>query len=465
MLFNTVQYFVFLAVVLVAFYASFPSSRKPLLLLASYFFYMSWNPKFIPLLLTLTLVDFIAAILIETVRPDRRKFALILSLVANLGFLAVFKYYNFLAGNLAELFGRPESAFFLAIVLPLGISFHTFQSMSYVIDVYRGDQRAIRNLLDYALFIAFFPQLVAGPIIRAREFFADLFAWRLPTAEALQQGAFLVLLGLTKKMALADQFAKVADAYFRDVNAAPGMLSAWSGTLAFAMQIFFDFSGYTDIAIGCARVLGFHFPLNFARPYLAASIADFWHRWHMSLSRWLRDYLYIPLGGNRHGQLHTYRNLMLTMLLGGLWHGASWNFIIWGGYHGLLLSIGRLIHEARGVVERPPLAGLHPLRVLATFLLVCIGWVFFRATTFADSVSVLCQMFSTQAGVWLLERRHLYFILVSLALAVIEERWNVFDRIMRAPRWAKVGAIAALLLWLEIFAVTDKSIPFIYFQF
>jgi len=465
MLFNTVQYFVFLAVVLVAFYASFPSSRKPLLLLASYFFYMSWNPKFIPLLLTLTLVDFIAAILIETVRPDRRKFALILSLVANLGFLAVFKYYNFLAGNLAELFGRPESAFFLAIVLPLGISFHTFQSMSYVIDVYRGDQRAIRNLLDYALFIAFFPQLVAGPIIRAREFFADLFAWRQPTAEALQQGAFLVLLGLTKKMALADQFAKVADAYFRDVNAAPGMLSAWSGTLAFAMQIFFDFSGYTDIAIGCARVLGFHFPLNFARPYLAASIADFWHRWHMSLSRWLRDYLYIPLGGNRHGQLHTYRNLMLTMLLGGLWHGASWNFIIWGGYHGLLLSIGRLIHEARGVVERPPLAGLHPLRVLATFLLVCIGWVFFRATTFADSVSVLCQMFSTQAGVWLLERRHLYFILVSLALAVIEERWNVFDRIMRAPRWAKVGAIAALLLWLEIFAVTDKSIPFIYFQF
>jgi D-alanyl-lipoteichoic acid acyltransferase DltB (MBOAT superfamily) len=465
MLFNTVQYFVFLAGVLVAFYAASPSSRKPLLLLASYLFYMSWNPKFIPLLLTLTLVDFMAAILIETVRPDRRKFALILSLVANLGFLAVFKYYNFLAGNLAELLGRPERAFFLAIVLPLGISFHTFQSMSYVIDVYRGDQRAIRNLFDYALFIAFFPQLVAGPIIRAREFFADLFAWRQPTAEALQQGAFLVLLGLTKKMALADQFAKVADAYFRDVNAAPGMLSAWSGTLAFAMQIFFDFSGYTDIAIGCARVLGFHFPLNFARPYLAASIADFWHRWHMSLSRWLRDYLYIPLGGNRHGQLHTYRNLMLTMLLGGLWHGASWNFIIWGGYHGLLLSIGRLVHEARGAVERPPLAGLHPLRVLATFLLVCIGWVFFRATTFADSVSVLRQMFSTQAGVWLLERRHLYFILVSLALSVIEERWNVFHRIMRAPRWAKVGAIAALLLWLEIFAVTDESIPFIYFQF
>jgi len=465
MLFNTVEFFAFFAVVLLAFYLAPKSWRKPLLLASSYFFYMSWNPVFILLLLVLTVIDFVAGILIEAVRPERKKLALLMSLAANLGFLGFFKYYNFLATTLASLMGRPANEFFLSIVLPVGISFHTFQSMSYVVDVYHGRQKAVRNPLDYALFIAFWPQLVAGPIVRARDFFRDLFAWKAPADEELQSGAFLVLLGLTKKMAFADQFAKISDSYFNNLAAHPGSLSAWSGTIAFAMQIYFDFSGYTDIAIGCARILGFHFPVNFARPYLATSIQDFWHRWHISLSLWLRDYLYIPLGGNRRGKLKTYRNLILTMLLGGLWHGASWNFVIWGGYHGMLLAIGKLLPESRKGKPRSLALIFSPLAVVVTFGLVCIGWVFFRAATLQDSLFVLQQMFGGAKGVWLLKRWHMWLMAASLIVATLEEKWEMLDRLPKAPRWAFVCSVVAVLLCLEVFSVIDEKIPFIYFQF
>ena len=304
MLFNTPQFFVFLAVTLGLFYVSPKPLRRWILLIASYFFYMSWNWRFAPLLLSLTAIDYGAAIWMESVEePRRRKLFLVLSLAANLGFLGFFKYYNFLAGMLAEALRGDAHAFALSIVLPLGISFHTFQSISYVVDVYRGEQKAIRDPIDYALFIAFFPQLVAGPIVRAREFFADYYQWAPPVSEERLRGVLWILLGLAKKMALADQFAQIADSYFQNLAAHPGAPAAWSGVGAFAMQIFFDFSGYTDMAIGMALLLGFHFPINFRRPYLAFSITDFWHRWHISLSRWLRDYLYIPLGGNRHGSL------------------------------------------------------------------------------------------------------------------------------------------------------------------
>ena len=252
-----------------------------------------------------------------------------MSLAANLGLLGFFKYYNFLAANMALLLDRPPDSFAMHIILPLGISFHTFQSMSYVIDVYRGEQEPVRNPIDYALFISFFPQLVAGPIVRAREFFADLYHWRhAHPARNASRGVLLVFLGLAKKIIFADQFAQIANAVFRRPGA--GIRACFRrgpGPSPSGIQIYFDFSGYTDMAIGMALLLGFHFPVNFRRPYLASSITDFWHRWHISLSRWLRDYLYIPLGGNRHGTLMTYRNLMLTMLLGGLWHGASWNFV------------------------------------------------------------------------------------------------------------------------------------------
>jgi alginate O-acetyltransferase complex protein AlgI len=462
MLFNTVQFFVFLGVVLALFYGAPRFLRKYILLGASYYFYGSWNVKFIALLLTLTAIDYTAGILIErTPAGPRRKLLLILSLGANLGFLGFFKYFNFVAANLALLFQRPENAYAWDIVLPLGISFHTFQSMSYVIDVYRGEQKAVRNVVDYALFICFFPQLVAGPIVRARDFFRDLWDWHAPAADEISRGLFLIALGLTKKMALADQFAKVANDYFGNVAANPGAITAWSGVLAFALQIYFDFSGYTDMAIGMAALLGFRFPVNFRRPYLAGSVTEFWRRWHISLSTWLRDYLYISLGGNRHGAWKTYRNLLLTMLLGGLWHGASWNFAIWGGYQGALLSAER----ALGVAKNRAPWWMRPFATLLTFALMLIGWVFFRAANLRESLGILGQMFGGAPGRVLLEPWHIVLMAAALLVALVEEKWEWIERAMRAPDLAYSCAMAAMLFCLELFAVTDAAIPFIYFQF
>jgi alginate O-acetyltransferase complex protein AlgI len=385
---------------------------------------------------------------------------LVWSLAANLGFLGFFKYFNFLAANLALLLHRPANAFALDIVLPLGISFHTFQSMSYVVDVYRGEQSAIGNPVDYALFISFFPQLVAGPIVRARNFFADLYKWRPPTSTELSHGVLLLLLGITKKVALADQFARISDGYFKSVATQPGALTAWSGAFAFCMQIYFDFSGYTDMAIGMAELLGFHFPVNFRRPYLASSLTDFWRRWHISLSTWLRDYLYFPLGANRHGELYGYRNLMITMLLGGLWHGASWNFAIWGGYHGAMLCMERMTGLAK-----LKSASLYPLRALATFGLVLIGWVFFRAATLHDSAFVIGQMFSTRPGTWLVPLWMMSLIGASLVFAVLEEKRSWFEKLAAGPAWAYACAAAVLLMCVELIGVTDIAVPFVYFQF
>src|ERR1700685_2082977 len=400
MLFNTPQFFVFLAIVLILFYTAPRSWRKYILLAASYFFYMSFIPKFILLLLSLTAIDYTAARWISaTQSPRSRKIALITSVAANLGLLGFFKYYNFFASNIAHLLHRPENAFALSLILPLGISFHTFQSMSYVIDVYRNEQEPITNPIDYALFISFFPQLVAGPIVRAREFFGDLYHWKRPSSDDVLRGLLLLFLGLAKKMVMADQFAQIANGYFQNVSKQPGMGPAWSAVIAFGIQIYFDFSGYTDMAIGMAKLLGFHFPVNFRRPYLASSITDFWHRWHISLSRWLRDYLYIPLGGNRHGRLMTYRNLMLTMLLGGLWHGAAWNFVIWGGFHGAIqvlyrsLGIDALLERrtffSSGVIL------LHFGAWASTMALVMVGWVFFVAHSLPDTFTVLRNLWGT----------------------------------------------------------------------
>jgi alginate O-acetyltransferase complex protein AlgI len=424
---------------------------------------MAWNAKFIALLLILTAIDYWAGLWIQKTTEPRRIWALWISLAANLGFLGFFKYTNFLIDNLAWLAGVPPAGYHLAIILPLGISFHTFQSISYVVDVYRNEQKAITDPIDYALFIAFFPQLVAGPIVRAYEFFGDLYFWRAPWAEEVQRGAVMILTGLVKKIVLADQFAGVADRYFNAVAGTPGTAAAWSGTIAFAMQIFFDFSGYTDIAIGCALLFGFHFPVNFRRPYLAHSITDFWHRWHMSLSRWLRSYVYIPLGGNRRGTLLTYRNLILTMLIGGLWHGASWNFVIWGGYHGTLLAVERLLGINREA--ELPRSHLRPARTLLTFFLVSIGWVFFRARTLGDSLLTIHRMFAFEKGAGLLEHRHLAFIAITLVLAIWEEKRQVLARLAAAPVWVHALGVALVLGAIEVFGVTDQSIPFVYFQF
>ncbi len=462
MLFQTFPFFVFLAVVLTLFYTAPKAIRKYILLAASYYFYMSWNARLGVLLVTLTLVGYGAARWIEGGTPARRRLALIANLAANLGILGFFKYYNFFAENLAVALGQPVDSFFFSIVLPVGISFYTFQGMSYVVDVYRGDEKAIRNVFDYALYISFFPQLVAGPIVRAGEFFATFYDWKSPTAGAIHRGCLLLILGFTKKVAFADQFALVADAYFKDPSAQPGMLTAWTAVFAFALQIFFDFSGYTDMAIGMARLFGFEFPVNFMRPYLAWSVTDFWRRWHITLSRWLRDYLYIPLGGNRGGPWRTYCNLMLTMLLGGLWHGASWNFVIWGGLHGGYLAAERAVFGRRW---DKPSALVYPLRAAFTFVLVLIAWVFFRAATLADSRLVLTQMFAGAPGASLLEAHHLVLAGVSICAALAEEHLQWFERAAAAPVWVFSIVAGLLLFCVELFGVLDETIPFVYFQF
>ena len=463
MLFCTAPFFVFLAVVLAAFWFSPPAWRKWILLAASYFFYGCWNPKFIPLLWALTAIDYSAALWIQHVESGRRKLILALSLTANLGFLGFFKYYNFLASNLAWAMGKPAGSFFLAIVLPLGISFHTFQSLSYVVDVYRRQQKPIRNLLDYALYIAFFPQLVAGPIVRAREFFRDFYDWRPPDGRGVQRGLLLVVLGLTKKAALADRFALVSDAYFSNIAGHPGMLTAWSGCCAFALQVYFDFSGYSDMAIGMAEFFGIHFPENFRRPFLADCITEFWRRWHMTLSSWLRDYLYFPLGGSRKGRGRTYVNLILTMLLAGLWHGAAWNFVLWGGCQGLLLA-GERATGIRPINFRARPV-LYSIRALLAFGVFVAGLAVFRAPGLRETGLSLVQMFSGARGASLFNLWQTGLALCALVLAVLEEWLGWFDRLLTGPLWTYAAALTLMLATLEMFSVTEISIPFVYFQF
>jgi alginate O-acetyltransferase complex protein AlgI len=458
MLFTSFGYFGFLLVVLALFYSVPHGRRKRLLLLASYLFYASWNWRFVPLLAGLTLVDYFAAIWVVRTQSSFRKLALFVSLVANLGVLGFFKYYNFGASIFATMLGLPQDRWHLAIILPLGISFHTFQSISYIVDVYRGQQAAVYNLEDYALFISFFPQLVAGPIVRAREFFQDLTKWQYPEREEIRRGMLLIVLGVAKKLALADNLASIADSYFKG----PVGDGPWTGVLAFALQIYFDFSGYTDIAIGSALLLGFQFPVNFRRPYLASSITDFWRRWHISLSSWLRDYVYIPLGGNRRGRARTYRNLFVTMTLGGLWHGANWTFLAWGGYHGVLLAVER----ALGVGRTPEKAWsiVRFARCLLTCFLACIGWVFFRADSLRHAVQILSAMVQSPR-LWIpVEPALMVLLTMTLVAALAEERANVLENLRFAPLWA-IGTWGGVLLFVTELFATGKKIPFVYFQF
>ena len=459
MLFNTAPFFAFLAAALAAFYLSPQPLRRPILVAASYAFYATWNWHFTPLLIALTALDYTAAQLIEgSPAGVRRKLFLVLSVAANLGFLGFFKYSNFLADNLSWLLGHASSARAFNVVLPLGISFHTFQSLSYVVDVYRGQQKAVRDPVDYALFISFFPQLVAGPIVRAREFFGNLWHWEPPTAEEVSRGIFKMSLGLAKKMAFADTFALVANDYFANAASYAGAAAAWSAVLAFGLQIYFDFSGYSDMAIGMAQLLGFRFPENFRRPYLATSLHDFWQRWHITLSSWLRDYVYIPLGGNRKGALMTDRNLMLTMLVGGFWHGASWNFILWGAYHGALLVLERRLGLARA-------QSWAPLRWFLTLLAVLIGWVFFRATDLTQSLKTLAALCGPWQGPGLFRASHCLLAALALALALVEERYQASERLLRWPLLPRAFGLSLVFFVIEIFGVTDVTIPFVYFQF
>ena len=469
MLFNSFQYWIFFFIVAALFYSMPFRFGKILLVLASYVFYMWWDPRFIVLILTSTVVDYYLGIFLETASGRRKKVLLVISLVVNLGILGFFKYYDFFAGSLAALLRIPQSSVVLQIVLPVGISFYTFASLSYTFDVYWGKMKAVRNPIDYALFIAFFPHLIAGPIIRARQFIRQIWSWRTPTAIVVQSGIILVVSGLIKKMVFADRFAVVSDSYFNNPGAHPGWLAAWSGCLAFFMQVFFDFSGYTDIARGCAKLLGFEFPLNFARPFLARNPPDFWQRWHITLSTWVRDYMFMPLSRGRRGRLVLYRNMFVVMVLVGLWHGANWTFVVWGIYHGLLLIGYRFFDRA---ATGGPITAIMkkryviPFSVGLTFASVTVSMAFFRPRTLQASRYVLSAIFGFQhvSGEFLLTTGTIVLIFISLFLAVAQERSQFIDRLALQPARIQIPAYVLAFLALELFPATGP-VPFVYFQF
>jgi alginate O-acetyltransferase complex protein AlgI len=357
MLFNSFVFVLFLAIVLPVYYALSHRWQNRFLLVASYVFYGYWDWRFLGLLAISTVLDFALALLIAgTDSPRRKKRRVALSVVVNLGILGFFKYFDFFVDSAAVLLesaGLQANLPMLRVVLPVGISFYTFQSMAYTIDVYRGIQPPTRNLLDFALYVAYFPQLVAGPIERASRLLPQIQSPRRVGQAQWERGAQLILWGYVKKVAIADGLAPYADAVFRDPSSFSG-LSLWLGVYCFAVQIYCDFSGYTDIARGVSQLLGIELMENFRQPYLSRNITEFWRRWHISLSTWLRDYLYVPLGGNRRGPAMQYRNLMITMLLGGLWHGAAWTFVVWGGLHGLFLATHKYMTRGRKIGQEAP---------------------------------------------------------------------------------------------------------------
>lgn len=469
MLFNSFQYWIFFGIVALLFYSVPFRIGKVLLLCASYVFYMWWDPRFIVLILTSTIVDYFLGIWLEITSGRRKKLLLAISLIVNLGILGFFKYYDFFAGSLAGLLHISASSVVLQIVLPVGVSFYTFASLSYTLDVYWGKMKAVTNFIDYALFIAFFPHLIAGPIIRARQFLSQIPRWKTPAAVVVQSGIILVVSGLIKKMVFADRFAVVSDAYFSDPASHPGWLAAWSGCLAITLQVFFDFSGYTDIARGCAKLLGFEFPLNFARPFLARNPPDFWQRWHITLSTWVRDYMFMPFTGGRKGRLVLYRNIFIVMVLLGLWHGANWTFVMWGAYHGLLLIGYRLFDRATVGTPIDKVMRKHwfmPFSVGAMFTAFVLSAPFFRGKTLQSSGYIFGALFGSThiTGDFLLTTGTIVLIFISLFLAVAQERSQFIDRIALQPARVQIPAYVVAFLVLELFPATGP-VPFVYFQF
>jgi D-alanyl-lipoteichoic acid acyltransferase DltB (MBOAT superfamily) len=461
-LFNSFEYLLFLPLVLLAdaLVGRRWRARRMLLLAASYAFYMAWNPPFVALLIGSTGLDFVAARRIHASRAaGSRRGWLLASVAGNLGVLGFFKYGDFFASNLwgALSLDAPHPGLLRDLVLPMGISFYTFQSMSYTIDVYRRVRRPARSLLDLALYVAFFPQLVAGPIVRAGEFLPQLERPRRPSAEDRLAGLDPLFRGLAKKVILADTLG----AYVDLVYAAPqdfGAINHWLALYAYAFQIYFDFSGYSDMAIGSARLLGFRIPENFRLPYLARGPADFWRRWHITLSTWLRDYLYVSVGGSRGSRLFTARNLMITMLLGGLWHGAAWGFVVWGAYHGVWLVMHRALCRDRQLLRLPAW-----LSLALTFHGVCLGWVFFRARSLSDAALVLRQLGDLSQPLVGIEPG----VLAALALAFLSHGLGASGSLRRAwnGRGADLRGLGYAAIAAAAYLVGSESTRFIYFQF
>jgi len=451
------------------------------LTIASYIFYAWFDWRFLGLLLLSTIVDFYFAIVIDYAKHSEKqpypinvaKCTLWASVAYNLAVLGFFKYFDFFMGSLQVMLDRlglHESLPILQIVLPAGISFYTFQSLSYVIDVYDGKLRATNRLADYAAYISFFPHLVSGPILRGAYLMPKIVHERKMSLPLALSGLQLALWGYFTKLVLADNMASIVNRIF--LNPSPHGAGVIIATYAFAFQIYGDFMGYTNIARGISRMMGFELVLNFNLPYFAANPGDFWRRWHISLSSWLRDYLYIRLGGNRNGRLQTYRNLLITMILGGLWHGAAWNFIIWGAYHGVLLAIHRAFRDgkralAAAAANQEGARLLNGLKIVCFFQLTCIGWLIFRARGFHDIVAKfkavllytkLDDFWSPEAG------QLLAFVVPFLAFEVYQYLTGDLEPWRRWPGAVRILWYVALLVLIAIL-VPEVQTPFIYFQF
>ena len=475
MLFNSNSFLIFFVCVLVVHYLPLSWRLKKInLLIASYLFYATWNPPFIAVLMTSTVVDWFAAGRIhQAQRSSSRKIWLALSLIVNLGMLAFFKYGEFTLDGVVGLLGLAGIGYLppeLDIVLPVGISFYTFQTLTYTLDVYRKEMTPWSSFLDYALYVTFFPQLVAGPIVRAREFLPQCVSPRKASANGLAWGLALLVFGLFQKSVLADSiFSGPAERLF-DLSGQPSALAAWVGTVAFTGQILCDFSGYSTCAIGIAFCLGFALPENFRAPYAAIGFSDFWRRWHITLSTWLRDFLYISLGGNQKGLARTGLNLLITMFLGGLWHGASWTFVAWGLLHGLYLTAERV---AKGILGGLKVWETLPGKLflaLLTFLLVMLAWVLFRAPTFGRAHTVLTAMFGLSGNAPTLPEPSPLALSLTLGAAagILVVHWLTREISLRevATRtsWPVRGLVLGLMLAAVILAPGDDR-AFIYFQF
>jgi alginate O-acetyltransferase complex protein AlgI len=474
MVFNSLQYAVFFPLVLVVYWQLKRRAQNALLLVASWFFYAMWDWRFLGLMWLTTAVDFGVGRYLAAHEDERqRKIAFGLSLGLNLTVLGFFKYFNFFVGSAADLlqgFGLDATEPTLKVLLPVGISFYTFHGISYTFDVYRRHIEPAKDLLDFAVFVAFFPQLVAGPIGRAHIQLPQFETERPPLRwEQVRSGVCLILLGLFKKVAIADALAPFVDRAFTDASS-QSWITLLAGTYAFALQIYGDFSGYSDVARGSSRLLGIELPLNFEQPYLSRNITVFWRTWHISLSTWLRDYLYIPLGGNRGTRRQTYRNLMLTMVLGGLWHGAAWTFVVWGTLHGIYLCAHRAFTERPGGSaahnQVRPFRWHDVLPAIGTFQLVCLAWIFFRAASFTQAFEVLGGILTLQSGAVDAGAIALLVLLAAVTLSIDLAQRNLGTHTpMLALRPVAQGVVYGAFIVAIVLFSGGETVPFIYFQF
>ncbi|OGF27183.1 alginate O-acetyltransferase [Candidatus Falkowbacteria bacterium RIFOXYB2_FULL_34_18] len=483
MLFNSLHFLIFFPLVVVLYFSIHHKYRWILLLVSSYYFYMSWKAEYIILIIISTLIDYFVGLKIEqTDNQSKRKRYLIFSLASNLGILFLFKYFNFFSDSFRVLlaqFSIPFNEMHLQFLLPVGISFYTFQTLSYTIDVYRRKIKAEKHLGIFAVYVSFFPQLVAGPIERAQNLLPQFKKENFFIYDQVISGLRFMLWGFFMKLVIADRLAIVVNQVYNNPSGYTG-LPILLATYLFSYQIYCDFAGYSLIAIGAARIMGYDLMINFCRPYFAQSISEFWSRWHISLSTWFRDYLYIPLGGNRVAKYRWYGNLMIVFLVSGLWHGANWTFVVWGGLHGAYLVFSVATKKLRKYLthflklDKFPQV-LNVLRVVFVYHLVLISWIFFRANSLSDAFYILQNMFTNWSldfsGIYLGGLGGWFGLKIALAPLVfliifefLEERYKIWDVLYRQRRLVRWLFYIFILLWLFLFGVFEEN-DFLYFQF